>query len=51
MAYNIKQDMIANPKLFTNRDDFNKYYEYDKSSPSQQKLLDAAFANANKYGL
>ena len=51
MAYNIKQDMIANPKLFTNRDDFNKYYEYDKSSPSQKKLLDAAFANANKYGL
>ena len=51
MAYNIKQDMITNPKLFTNRDDFNKYYEYDKSSPSQQKLLDAAFANANKYGL
>lgn len=51
MAYNIKQDMVTNPKLFTNRDDFNKYYEYDKSSPSQQKLLDAAFANANKYGL
>lgn len=51
MAYNIKQDMKTNPKLFTNRDDFNKYYNYEWSSASQKKLLDAAFANANKYWL
>ena len=51
MAYNLRKDMVANPKLFTNRDDFNKYYKYDNRSASQQKLLDAFFANANKYGL
>lgn len=51
MAYNIKQDMITNPKLFTNRDDYNKYYNYEWSHPSQQKLLDEFFANANKYWL
>lgn len=51
MAYNIRQDMITNPKLFTNRDDFNKYYNYEWSSASQKKLLDEFFANANKYGL
>ena len=51
MKYNIWQDAIANPKLFTNRADYNKYYKYDESSDSQKQLLDEAWDNYNKYGL
>lgn len=51
MQYNIWQDAIANPKLFTNRADYNKYYKYDESSDSQKQLLDEAWDNYNKYGL
>ena len=51
MAYNLKADMKSNPRLFKNRSDYNKYYNYDKRSPSQKKMLDEFFDNANKYGL
>jgi hypothetical protein len=51
MAYNLKADMKSNPRLFKNRSDYNKYYNYDKRSPSQKKMLDEFFDNANKYVL
>ena len=51
MAYNLKADMKSNPKLFKSRSDYNKYYEYDKRSPSQKRMLDEFFDNANKYWL
>lgn len=51
MAYNLKQDMVSNPKLFTNREDYNKYYNYDKRSDSQKRMLDEFFDNGNKYAL
>ena len=51
MAYNLKADMKTNPKLFRNRADFDKYYRYSDRDPSQQKMLDEFFDNANKYWL
>lgn len=51
VTYNVWQDQIVNPKLFTNRNDYNKYYKYDEASPSQQRLYDELWENANKYWL
>ena len=51
VKYNVWQDQVVNPKLFKNRNDYNKYYKYDEASPSQQKLYDELWANANKYWL
>jgi len=51
MEYNLKSDMTTNPKLFKNRDDYDKYYNYSNRSDSQKKMLDEYFDNANKYEL
>ena len=51
MEYNLKSDMTTNPKLFKNRDDYDKYYNYANRSDSQKKMLDEYFDNANKYEL
>lgn len=51
MKSNIKQDSIANPKLFENRADFEKYYHYNDRHGSQKQLLDEAWDNYSKYGL
>lgn len=51
IKYNVWQDQIVNWQLFKNRNDFNKYYDYEHSSPSQQKLLDELWLGANKYGM
>lgn len=51
IKYNVGQDQLTNTKLFQNRNDFNKYYNYAWSSASQQQLLDELWENANKYWL
>lgn len=49
----IKADQKTNPGLFAkgSRADFDKYYDYANSDPSQQALLDELYDNANKYWL
>lgn len=51
MIGNIKQYAQENPQLFKNYDNFKKYFNYDARSASQQKVLDAAYKNYNKYWL
>lgn len=48
---NLEKDAISNPKLFTNRADFEKYYHYSERHPSQQKLLNEAWDNYGKLGM
>lgn len=48
---NLKNDAISNPKLFSNRADFEKYYHYSERSNSQKQLLNEAWDNYNKYWL
>jgi hypothetical protein len=49
MMANIKKDATANSKLFNNRADYEKYYNYDKRSNSQKQVLDEAWDNYSKY--
>lgn len=51
MLYNVKQYAQENPQLFKNYETYKKYFHYDARDPSQQKVLDAAFKNYNKYWL
>ena len=51
LLYNIKQYAEKNSQLFKNYEDFKKYFQYDARHPSQQKILDKAFENYNKYWL
>lgn len=51
MLYNVKQYAQENPQLFKNYDSFKKYFHYGARHPSQQKVLDAAFKNYNKWWL
>ena len=51
MMANIKKDATANSKLFNNRADYEKYYNYDKRSNSQKQVLDEAWDNYSKYWL
>lgn len=51
MMANIKKDATANSKLFNNRADYEKYYNYDKRSDSQKQVLNEAWDNYSKYGL
>lgn len=49
----VQSDQKTNPGLFAkgSRADFDKYYDYANSDPSQQALYDELYANANKYWL
>ena len=48
---NLEKDAVSNPKLFTNRADFEDYYHYNERHPSQQNLLNQAWDTYSKYWL
>lgn len=51
LLYNIKQYAETNSQLFKNRQDFEKYFNYDWRDKSQQAVLDYAWDNYNKFWL
>ena len=48
---NLEKDAVSNPKLFTNRADFEDYYHYNERHGSQQDLLNQAWDTYSKYWL
>lgn len=51
IQYNIDQDAVANPGLFKNRADFDKYYKYDQADDTQKRLYDEAWNYYNQFWL